>query len=324
MTNLEIENKTIYMPPVDGILDTMHKENENIFLLGGPGSGKTTIIKAYEKEKRPNEAIIMGSVGIGEYIHLPNEEVFNLYHTCLLLKKMLLFIEETYPLIYENKFSKFSFIVKEILKRINILSFGYNPKAITQYLDKKYYENALLLLDHFLDLTLNSLGYEKLTVIIDEFDKSGSSSRRYQKFVYKLLSKKMQIIATVSDLTVEEDEEKMAFLNQNGKVIPVQYNLDVKNVTEILDRYIFTKKYLQSEKKLIPSIKFILKPETIQLMIDKTKGNISEMQMAVVDLYLKLPTLNKEEYDSYILNILEYAKYSKWDIYSMERTLYLK
>lgn len=310
---IKIDNTNIYLPPVEEAVRKISEASENVFLLGGPGSGKSTVLQVYENSESLDNVIINGTVGSIEYLRINDRKVFNLYHTCLIVLKMCKYIEMNFIHIFLENFLFFEKCVKNILNKTKELADSTNYNAKIEYLEEDLLEHPEILLEDFLAMTLKYLGYQNLTVIIDQFDARGDSSRYYQTFIYELLSKKVKLITTVSDLEYTHYSESRERLQQIGTVVKVDYSCDVEVVTEILDYKILESYLFKGNEIFQKRPRFILSKDTIKRCIEMTDGNLTKMYSAVSELYRVLHRLVPEQYERYVLNCLEQEQFTKWN-----------
>ena len=178
-----INNETVFLPPIEEVISKIKDEKDNIFLVGTPGSGKSTVLNLYKNTEHLEIPIFDCTVGLGQYVFILDREVNNLYHTCLVIQKMLLHIEKNYPLIYEKIFPFYKNFIDKTLEKITQLNAYSNYSSKYEFLGKQYCQNPEILFDSFIDTVLDYLGYENLTIIIDSFDSIGSSNIDYQTFI---------------------------------------------------------------------------------------------------------------------------------------------
>jgi len=225
----------IYLEPVNKVINKINSTaKDSIILLGYPGTGKSLILDEYQKNSNFKNIIINGSLQNFEYIFIPDKEIFNLYQICLIIEKMILYVNKNYS---EKIYKNFMFIentICNILKNINcmiiIKNYGYK-----QLIDKRYLKNPEILLENFIYVAMKSIDYKTLTLIIDNFDSIGESSISYQKYLYNTLSKYLKVIFAISDSKVINDKNKIENLSIKNDIIEVNYSFDIETIKIILN-----------------------------------------------------------------------------------------
>ena len=301
------EPNSIMLKPVKEIINKISSsKSDSIILAGMPGSGKSTVINEYINNTNNDKIVVNGTVGIGEYIFIRDESVFNLYHTCLIISKILLNIQKKYPKEFLNDFVFFSVYIESILKQIIYMHMSDTYRSTTTFINDSLYVCPELLIDNLLDLMVNSLRVENITLVLDNFDRIGTSSIKYQTFIYERLKSYFNLIMAISDENSINNTEKINSLKVNNEIINVDYSADVDSVIEILDKE--SHKILRTKLTNYDfryRLRFVLDKNTIAMMIEKTNGNLFDMLSALRVLYRNIPKLKKEEYGLFILNYID-------------------
>lgn len=101
---------------VNKIKNLINETDSDILLVGKRGYGKTTILKEVEKYSDKEKMLVNGTVKLGEKIFLVDRDVYNLYHICLIIKKILLNIRTKYIPEYMNYFGEFETQIDNIFR----------------------------------------------------------------------------------------------------------------------------------------------------------------------------------------------------------------
>lgn len=292
----------IYIEPVKPVMKKLDKlKEQDILLMGGEGTGKSVVLNEYVKQSNWDHVIVDGTVRPEEMILVADPEVSNLYRICLLVSKMISKINSDYKELADFFFS--------LDTRINgVLRNIYNMHMFGNYTSK--YNNIgvnlcaepEILLEEFLDLATKHIGMQSTTVILDNFDVVGYGnfpSSSYQRYMYNLLKDYVRLLATVSDNKVLNNEEEKNRLMQDNALIEIGYIKNVNVVKEIIDSNVSVGRF-KNER-----IGLLLSNETIMLMIEKTNGNLFDILRTIREFYRNLSTLNKVEYDAFVLNYID-------------------
>lgn len=319
MSSRPLKNKKrIYMEPITKVLEKINKsEKGNLVLLGDEGAGKSVILDEYLLGSSKEHPIVNLTTEHGEFVHYTDEEVRRLMQVALVLKKILLYVQETYPNQYIEVFANFDEKVKEIRRKIRFLYMVQNYSYKTRDIDSVFLKNPEILIEEFLNLAIKHLDYQTMTTVIDNFDTTGSSSKFYQQYMYNLLSQYFKLVITVSDKKVINNEKKQIELSENNDVILVDYTYDAKVVREIL-RTVFIGDFIDIEESL--------SDEILSLMAKKTQGNLFDMMAAIRYLLSQIDNLTKEEYEVCLINHID-KEINKNPIFTgrikLERTLHI-
>ncbi|MBE5806342.1 MAG: hypothetical protein E7313_06550 [Clostridiales bacterium] len=292
----------IHKKPVIKIIeDIENSTNKSILLAGGISSGKTTVLNEL-LNTNSNNSYIDVSVNAEEYVHYADEEIYNLAHVCLIVKKMINFIKE------KNKKEYFHFIsldrlVSFIYTNINYMYVTDSYSNKKDKIDIYILKNPEVLIEEFISII--SLDIKSIRLVIDNFDSIAKSSKRYQIFIYNLLKKYLTFIVTVSDMTVLSNEERKNDLKRDNELIEVNYNVNVEDVKKIIEINFSNEKRRFGNNKVITNVNFILSDEEIELIIEKTNGNLFDILRAFRFLYININSIKREEYLLFICNYID-------------------
>ena len=290
----------LIMGPINAILNELDDNSSSVLLLGEPGSGKSTILKEYLKTSNDKKWVIDTSIKLGEYPMIWNENSFNLYHTALIVNKILLHIEKMVPILSIH-IMYFKIYIENILKQLNFMQVTLNYDDDELFIDKEVIKRPEILIDELLRLISKYLDINKLIVVLDDFDRIGESSRRYQEFIYNRVKEYLNVIITVSDLEAIQDS---SVDYGDNKIIRIDYSRKTETVKDILDKEIVR---IMLNKKLSFSyrIRFTLSDSCINEIILRTNGNLFDMLKAIRALYNDIENIPENQYEEFILNYID-------------------
>ena len=292
-------NNQIYEKPILEIENELKSLNEDVvFLMGGKGTGKTTIIDHFVKN---NNFVINASVNQGEYIQISDLELFNLYHTCLIAIKIINNLE---VYAYKEKIDKLAIYKKiliDLINRIKLMSMIGCFKSKDSLINPILLNNPDIIILRLLE-KIDFIKIEDIKIIIDDFDKLSYSSKRYQKIIYSLLKNKLQLITTVSDESIINNPQK---ISDYGYVLDVDYSFDLETIKNILNLELL--KSFKSKKSgiVIPSIE-IFSDKFILRMIKKTNGDLDIMKRIIARLCFHIDELTVTQYESFLNDYIDY------------------
>lgn len=298
----KIENG-IYREPVNEIVGKLNDNiDKNILLTGVEQGGKSVVLNEFMKQQNKEIIIIDASVKNGEFMRI-HDKLFNLYHVCLVVQKMILHLQKTSP----DDVYLFDYInqqTRDLLSKINLIcTLGFadsEDKYVGKYIDKYILETPESLIHNFIRIALFVLDYQQVTLILDNFDVVGESSIQYQQFMYNTLKQfeKLKFVATVSSEEVLNNYDSLENLRGKECMINVGYSFDKEIVKTIIDDKI--------EEMIKPSK--LLSDRAFGTMILLTNGNLMHMELAIRYLYSILSMTNQSDYESelikYITNVI--------------------
>lgn len=311
---------TIIKKPIDEVIDKLDKaEKSSVFLVGGRGTGKSLIVNNYLEENRG--LAIDCTYTEEELLNISDRNIYKLYHICMIINKILNFIEEMYPLC-SYYFKEYQLNIKIILFNIKSMFVVNNYDKKEELFGKELYNNPELILNDFCKLLKRRFDYESITLILDNFDALGNSSSRFQKTIYELLNNR---IKTIFVLSSNDALNNRKLLEKDNSIVEANYTKDINYVKSILDLMII--KELRSKRfvNLEDRVSFLLDDDIIELLIENTNGDINEMYSIVYKLYQNKNSMPKELYRTFILescnNRLEIL--SQFSEIKRERKLYI-
>jgi len=280
------------------LIDIIKESKDSIFVLGNIGSGKTTIINEMVKSKDNDCVLVNASINNGEYLILRDNDVYRLYHICLILQKIINKLENN----YDPEIAKLEVFIDFLMKKIMLIysSDGYDNKE--KYLHPSFLKNPESLIEIFKSKVDGNL-QNKLAIIIDDFDKVEHSSQRYQNFIYEIIRKHFKLVMTISDINVINNEKIIEKLNSSNTIVNLEYSKDVPTVKDILGKKLRDVLDTNNSDLFQKEINFLLTDHFLLEMIQVAQGNLSVMLSAINSL--KKLNLDIFEYQSYLLDYID-------------------
>lgn len=307
------------------IVDALSKTNKDIILAGNRGTGKTTIIND-AINNNDGYILINGTVNNMEYLFLKERNIYNLYHVCLIIKKILLNIKNFNFDEYMLNFNFFDRYINHVIQQIYFMSLIDKYEHCEKVIAKEIIDKPELLLDNLLGLISKKIDIKDFSIVIDDFDKIGGGSQLYQEFVYKRLKQYFRLIIAISDNKVVNNPDSLQKFRNDNEVIKLNYSSDIEMVRRIfLDE--IKKYYIKTPKVLLKKdLYFSLDDVTIELMIKKTNGNLFDMLSALRYLFNHADNLDMNEYGFFMIDYIENVINKEPMITGViipERTLYI-
>lgn len=288
----------------DSLINTINDTKKDIIIAGLPGTGKTTVINntlTYNEDS----IIFNGTLKDTEYLCLRENNIFDLYHVCLIIKKILLKIKKNYLDKYMINFVFFDIYINNIIKQIYDMSMTDIYEKETSLINKEIIDTPEILLDKLFSLISKELDIKVFSLIIDDFDKIGEGSQRYQELIYNRLKSYLRLIITISDKNIVNNLEKMQEFSIDNEVIKLDYSNNIEIVRKILNEEVRNNFIKTRKVSMTYNLYFILNDDTIELMIKKTNGNLFDMLNAIRYLYSNIEELDRSEYSTFILNYID-------------------
>ncbi len=269
-----------YMVPVAKIINEIDLKKENVILTGPSGSGKSVVIKALKNKNYNADNIIVDGT-INETIRMDYPNYFCLYHSLLLIQKILLSIkiEETIE-NYLKKYSHFESEINALLEQMEILLMTNDSKRV--FVMEELLNNPELLFQRLNNLISKDI-QDRLVIIIDNFDNIGVFDNIYQPYMFNILNKYFHYLITLSS--------KPNINIPNTKVIEVSYTNELESV----------KKILSDTYDLNPDSP-LLNDELITTLIKESNGNINFILWAYRKLVENKKEMTPSEYPEFIKN----------------------
>ena len=291
-----------YLKPISSKIEELKESFGNgVFLVGEEGSGKTITLLEYVKQSKNSRNPVIDITPISIYSLTVYDDFAKLYLMCMILQKILLYIKNNYLRCYVEHFLFFNTKINDIQNDIIMMYNLGKYKIDNTNINKTFLNKPEILLEEFLNIAVNYLNYDNLTVVLDNFDVEMPYIKLYQTYIYELLKKYLKVIATISDPLVINNSEKLQNLSQNNTLIMMDYNRKVDTVKKILDGYFSS---TQDKKIISRRISFLFKNSTIEEMIKNTNGNLFSMILALRVFFEHIKEIDSSEYDRAILNII--------------------
>lgn len=293
--------------PVDKInKEILKSDSKRIILTGGRGSGKSTVLYSLEKRGLGTEEQTINTFfdSVGTFDYIPSENIINeVYRHKYELSfcfKMLAYIKNNYPFIYEKEFKDIYEVLDEIsVEFVNTINMGifenYKQNKFSQFLETMSIAKSLV------ERIRNVLEVEKLNLSIDRFDWTNNSSRLSQKILNEYFPLFDKVI-----LTSDDDElNLMPICNflinyKDYDIKRLNYGENLEIVKMILQRHIATQERFKNFD--INNIT----DNVVMTMIDASANNISCMIRAIVhlvELHDYYPNMyNLEDHTATVIN----------------------
>lgn len=289
-------------------------QNKTIFLVGNIGTGKTTILNKFIDDYS-GDLIIDVSSSIGDYIEIENETLFEINSTCIFCDKIIDSIKNNHNEIYNIVFSTFEKKIYTIKKGVRDAANTKMYDSLDKFLPQEVLSNPIGLIDEIMDL-INKIYYnKKIYFTIDNFDKVGYTSKKYQKFIFKILNKYYTMIVSVSDVEgFKLIEDK---LEKDNDIILVNYSQNPHIVQSIIKNKI----------KDSYGVNINIALDTINKMIKLSHGDLQLMLFSVESLLKHGPKFFKSAHEEYLLKYIYSTTHPKVIIPKLlpeERTLYVR
>lgn len=288
----------------NAIINALNESDKDILVVGTRGTGKSTMINDLLQNDN-DKVVIDGTLEYTESLFLKETGIYNLYQTCLIIKKIISDIKKGYEEKYIKEFIFYEMYVDRIIKQIYFMGMTDIYRKETDIINEELLNMPEILLDRLLNLMSKKLDLKDITLVIDNFDVVEGSSQSYQKFIYNRIKSYLRLILTVSDKSVVNNDLVLKEFSKDNEIVKMDYSQDVNSVRDILDnevRNTFIRKQYYSMRY---NLNFVLSNETIELMIKKTNGNLFDMLTAIRYLYYHIKTLDASEYNSYIIDFID-------------------
>ena len=278
--------KKVVMSPLCEMLNEMDLKRKNVIIHGSDGGGKTTLLKEVMFRWNDQERLLVdATLKKEEYTGLADNLDYDLYYVCLIIRKILISLENNFPDEFKMHFGEFS-------KKILLISELVRNNEIS---DKELVSDPFTLIDELLNLIVNHLGYEVITLIMDDIDRKGDASNKLKNLIYGRLKNYFNFIVTTSE---EPDSNEL----DGEQIIKIDYNNNIGIVKEILAQEAYE---LMLEKDKYDSrfrVGFLFSNDFISEMIIVSNNNLYYMINAMRDFYKHIDELTEDEYKIYLLS----------------------
>lgn len=278
----KIENREIIKEPINEIWKKIDESNENVVVLKGVrGSGRTTILLEKESQNENGEEISIYNhfehVGLG----INSKEVgldFIKHRFEIEMASVLVHF-----LISRGIFSKNIEIKKEELKELRRL-FNYD---INNFRKNGSFKSNVVSFGHYTEDLIKEIKKffcpERLLFLVDRFDWMFNRNPLAQQCIQEYFKLFDQVVLTTDDI------------NYSSKYLTIDVNYGNKKevIKEIIKKYIETMNIGKEEDEKI-YLDYI-NEETIDYLIDTTKGDIESILLAIRSVYISSYRLSQKE-----------------------------
>lgn len=310
----------------NAIINALNESDKDILVVGTRGTGKTTMINDLLQTDN-DKVVIDGTLKYTESLFLKDKDIYNLYQTCLIIKKIINDIKNRYEEKYIKEFILYEMHIDNIIRQIYFMGMTDIYKKGTDIINEELLNMPEILLDRLLNLMNKKLDLKDITLVIDNFDVVEGSSQNYQRFIYNRIKSYLRLILTISDKNVVNNDTLLKDFNKDNEIVKMDYSKDIDSVRNILDNEVRNTFIRKQHYSMGYNLNFVLSNETIGLMIKKTNGNLFDMLTAVRDLYYHIKDLDVSEYNSYIIDFID-KEINKNPMFTgviiPERKLYIK
>lgn len=231
----EIINKSNFNKEVtNGIISEIRNSSKNVIITGPRCSGKSIVLCEYEKEQinTGNDAIYIfsGFPILGR--NLTKDEKAYRYELYL-ASRILIYAKTNYREIFDIKLAvSLHEIAVETDHFIDFILYG---KRLGDYYNYEFLHGKLL--EKTINLVKNQIGIEQLTIILDRYDWTDSSSEEFQdisKIYFKIFDK---YIITADDESVYKSKNRREGIQKKGfDIIDVDYGNQADNTKNIVSQ----------------------------------------------------------------------------------------
>ena len=313
--NTIINTDLFVREPVDKINKEILNSNHKRFILtGGRGSGKSTVLDSLENMGLGTEEQTIktqfDSVGFIGYI--PQENLLtDLYRHNYELSfsfKLLFYIKNNYPLLYEKEFKEIYNKLKEIdLAFINAINNGIFASS---KLNNFSFLKTMSIVSSLVVKIRNLLELDKLNISIDRFDWTNNSSKLSQEILADYFSLFDKVILTSDDDSICDIVKYKDYILKR-----INYGRDIEVVKMILQKYLgHNKKYKNFDINNISD-------KVVERMVNASSNNISCMLKAI-DYLGKINDQDIEKQTENIIND-EVRRVRELKEISIKKKLYL-
>lgn len=313
--NTIINTDLFVREPVDKInKEILNSDHKRFILTGGRGSGKSTVLDSLENMGLGTEEQTIktqfDSVGFIGYI--PQENLLtDLYRHNYELSfsfKLLFYIKNNYPLLYEKEFKEIYNKLKEIdLAFINAINNGIFASS---KLNNFSFLKTMSIVSSLVVKIRNLLELDKLNISIDRFDWTNNSSKLSQEILADYFSLFDKVILTSDDDSICDIVKYKDYILKR-----INYGRDIEVVKMILQKYLgHNKKYKNFDINNISD-------KVVERMVNASSNNISCMLKAI-DYLEKINDQDIEEQTENIIND-EVRRVRELKEISIKKKLYL-
>ena len=268
--------------PVDKVnKEILKSDRKRIILIGGRGSGKSTVLYSLENRGLGTEEQTINTrfESVSTFGYTPSEnsinEIYRHKYELSFCFKLLAYIKNNYPYIYEKEF-------KDIYEVLDEMSFEF-VDAINNGIFERYNQNnfsnfleTMSIAKSLVEKIRNVLEVEKLNLSIDRFDWTNNSSKLSQKILSEYFPLFDKVILTSDDEALNLMPICNFLINYKDYDIKrLSYGENLEIVKMILQ------KYIRSQEKFKNFDINNITDNIVRSMIDASFNNISCMVRAI-------------------------------------------
>ncbi len=313
--NTIINTDLFVREPVDKInKEILNSDHKRFILTGGRGSGKSTVLDSLENRGLGTEEQTIKTQfdSVGFIGCIPQENLLtDLYRHNYELSfsfKLLFYIKNNYPLLYEKEFKEIYNKLKEIdLAFINAINNGIFASS---KLNNFSFLKTMSIVSSLVVKIRNLLELDKLNISIDRFDWTNNSSKLSQEILADYFSLFDKVILTSDDDSICDIVKYKDYILKR-----INYGRDIEVVKMILQKYLgHNKKYKNFDINNISD-------KVVERMVNASSNNISCMLKAID--YLE--KINDQDIEKQTENIIngEVRRVRELKEISIKKKLYL-
>ena len=313
--NTIINTDLFVREPVDKInKEILNSDHKRFILTGGRGSGKSTVLDSLENRGLGTEEQTIKTQfdSVGFIGCIPQENLLtDLYRHNYELSfsfKLLFYIKNNYPLLYEKEFKEIYNKLKEIdLAFINAIN---NVIFASSKLNNFSFLKTMSIVSSLVVKIRNLLELDKLNISIDRFDWTNNSSKLSQEILADYFSLFDKVILTSDDDSICDIVKYKDYILKR-----INYGRDIEVVKMILQKYLgHNKKYKNFDINNISD-------KVVERMVNASSNNISCMLKAID--YLE--KINDQDIEKQTENIIngEVRRVRELKEISIKKKLYL-
>lgn len=250
------------------------KPSKKIILAGSRGSGRSIVLHTREKESAwtGDPAILTRFDAVGMFgtkdDDVFNREVMAHYYEILMSKKILNYIRQYYPQVFEKEFRKVDIKVREKLLDIDhyINDAYYKPMKIQHKLISGEISSEIM--SKFRKAT----GAESVTLMIDRFDWTHNSDPRVQAILKRYFDMFEKVIITTDDKKANSLKGVASLIDKGFEVAAIGYGQSAETVEEIVRRRFALSDEYEEGRKVFPISD--VSGEVFESLVEKSNGNI--------------------------------------------------
>lgn len=210
--------------------------SKKIILAGSRGSGRSVVLQAREKDSfgTSDPAILTRFDAAGVFgtkeDNVFNREIMTHYYEILMSKKILNYIKQYYPQVFESEFSQLN---EDMRRRIH---------EIDAYINNAYCRNVNIphklisgeISSEIMYKFRKATGAESVTLMIDRFDWTHNSDPRVQKILKGYFDMFEKVIITTDDKKANSLKGVTSLIDRGFEVAAIGYGQSAETVERIV------------------------------------------------------------------------------------------